>query len=114
MREGCKYISHNAQLLIEGEGQRGFLDVLAKRLSLCIFRHKHKIGAVFTGKEVANVQDVGVTRNLSNGTKGVTDDLLFLLARSYILVRINMVDAQAGSTTLADECMARPILVIVL
>src|SRR6266446_1884683 len=105
MLQGGKYVSHDAQLLIKGEGQRGFFDVLAQRLASSVFGHKHKIGAVFTGKKVANVQDVGVTRNLPDGAKGVTDDLLLLLTRSYILVRIDMVDAQAGSTTLADERM---------
>src|SRR5437667_11306044 len=84
--------------------------MLAERMTNNILGDEDKIGTVFTVKEIADIQNIGVSRYINDGAESITNNLLLAFPRCFILIRVNGVDTQACRTTFSCKDVSCAIL----
>ena len=96
MVQGGEHVAHHLEFLVKSQRQGGLVDVQAQGLAGQVLCDQHHLIFIVGDEQILHRQHVGVGRHVRHSAIGVADLLELFLAGGLVLVRVGLIDPQAG------------------
>ena len=111
MVQGRQHIAHHLEFLVKSQCQGSFVDVQTQGLTGQIFSDQHDPIFIVGDEQIFHRKHIGVGRHVGHGAIGVADLLELFLAGGFVLIRVGLIDPQAGhAAALAQQVVLGAVL----